>query len=88
MSAKKVLIKIIRIYQVAVSPDHSFIGKFFPFLGCRFYPSCSEYTAQAIDLYGAKQGIWIGIKRVLRCHPWSEGGIDYPNKVQNHKSKI
>jgi len=43
---------------------------------CRFYPSCSKYTLDAIDRYGAMSGLWIGIKRLARCHPWHPGGFD------------
>jgi uncharacterized protein len=43
---------------------------------CRFYPSCSEYTLQAIAKYGVRKGGWLGIKRILRCHPYNPGGYD------------
>ncbi|MFQ3549287.1 MAG: membrane protein insertion efficiency factor YidD [Armatimonadota bacterium] len=43
---------------------------------CRFNPTCSEYTAQAIEKYGSIKGTWLGIKRIFRCHPWSKGGDD------------
>ena len=43
---------------------------------CRFYPSCSEYTYQAIEKYGAARGGWLGLRRISRCHPWNPGGFD------------
>jgi len=43
---------------------------------CRFVPSCSEYTFEAVDRYGVVKGLWMGLKRVVRCNPWSKGGID------------
>lgn len=43
---------------------------------CRFYPTCSEYTRQAIVKYGLFKGGWLGLKRICRCHPWNEGGYD------------
>jgi len=43
---------------------------------CRYYPTCSVYMYQAVDKYGVKKGMLMGIKRLLRCHPWSSGGVD------------
>jgi uncharacterized protein len=43
---------------------------------CRFYPSCSEYTCTAIESFGAFRGLYLGVKRILRCHPWNPGGFD------------
>ena len=61
----------IRIYQLLVSP-------FLPANTCKFHPTCSEYAALAIRKHGVLKGIPLGVWRVLRCHPWSHGGIDYP----------
>ncbi|MGM0420030.1 MAG: membrane protein insertion efficiency factor YidD [Bacillota bacterium] len=65
---KKILLKLIKFYQRSISP---FLPK-----SCRFYPTCSSYTAQAIEKYGALKGTWLGIKRILRCHPFNPGGYD------------
>ena len=64
------ILKIIEVYQKFISPV---LGK-----NCRFYPSCSEYSYQAIKKYGATKGLTLGFLRVLRCNPWSKGGIDLP----------
>ena len=45
-------------------------------INCKFYPTCSEYTKQAIEKYGAGKGIFLGIWRILRCNPFSKGGYD------------
>lgn len=64
----KIFIHLIKIYQLVVSPLFSPC--------CRFYPSCSEYTIQAVQLYGPLKGLYMGLKRLLRCHPLCEGGYD------------
>jgi len=43
---------------------------------CRFYPSCSQYAIEAIRMHGPFAGMWLGARRVLRCHPWNPGGLD------------
>jgi len=65
---KKILVFLIIKYQRYISP---LFGK-----KCRFYPSCSEYTKQAIEKYGTLKGCFIGTKRILRCNPFSKGGYD------------
>ena len=62
------LLNLISFYQQAISP-------WLPG-SCRFFPSCSEYTRQAIEKYGPGKGIWWGLKRILRCHPFNPGGYD------------
>ncbi len=58
----------VRIYQYAISP-------LLPG-ACRYTPTCSEYTAQAIGKYGPIKGIGLGLKRIARCHPWGGSGYD------------
>ena len=65
---KRILLAIIRAYQLVLSP---FLGQH-----CRFTPSCSQYTKEAIQKYGAIRGSWMGIKRILRCQPFCKGGHD------------
>jgi hypothetical protein len=43
---------------------------------CRFHPSCSSYAKQAVDKYGVPKGLWMGLRRLARCHPFSKGGYD------------
>jgi hypothetical protein len=65
---KKILIKMVHFYQNAISP---FLPK-----SCRYVPTCSQYTIEALEKYGALKGTYIGIKRILRCHPFHPGGYD------------
>jgi len=72
------LIYLIKFYQKVFSPDKGLLVK----IGlkkpttCVFYPSCSEYTIQAITKYGSIRGVFKGFKRVARCHPWQKNTID------------
>lgn len=68
---RKILIYLLNGYQKWLSPI--FKGKG---VHCKYYPSCSEYMKQAIERYGVLKGICLGIKRLLRCHPFSKGGYD------------
>lgn len=65
---KRVIILLIEFYQKNISP---LFGK-----KCKFYPTCSEYTKQAVEKYGIIKGLYKGIKRILRCNPFSKGGYD------------
>ena len=65
---KALLIRIVRLYQLTLSP---LLGN-----NCRFYPSCSHYAVEAIETHGSGRGSILALQRILRCHPWHEGGID------------
>jgi len=66
--AQRVLITLIRLYQVALSP---FIGN-----QCRFTPTCSHYAREAVEKHGALKGSWLALRRIGRCHPLHPGGHD------------
>ena len=68
---KKILIKIINFYQKHIS-----LWLQNKNINCKFYPTCSEYTKQAIEKYGALKGIYLTIRRLLKCHPFHPGGYD------------
>jgi putative membrane protein insertion efficiency factor len=81
LTFRRILLWIIRGYQLVLSP---WLGS-----NCRFYPSCSCYTHTAIERYGALRGSWLGLCRLLRCHPFNEGGYDpVPDKSVPDKRMI
>lgn len=69
------LVFLITVYQKTISFDHGPLRHVTPGM-CRFSPTCSEYTKQAILKHGSIKGGWLGIKRISRCHPYSPGGYD------------
>ncbi|MGE4517911.1 MAG: membrane protein insertion efficiency factor YidD [Desulfobacteraceae bacterium] len=66
--AKKFFLLLIRFYQLAISP---YLGN-----NCRFYPTCSAYSYQAIEKYGIIKGLFLSVKRILKCNPFHPGGYD------------
>jgi len=64
----RLLIALVRLYQIAVSP---FLGN-----NCRFHPTCSNYCIEALRRHGMLRGLWLCVRRIGRCHPWHPGGYD------------
>ncbi|MEK7801311.1 MAG: membrane protein insertion efficiency factor YidD [Pseudomonadota bacterium] len=80
---KGILLRSIRWYQRYLSPDTGILKAFWLVdSACRYQPTCSEYTYQAVEAYGIIYGSWLGLKRIMRCHPWHAGGYDpIPKKL-------
>lgn len=64
---KRILLKLIHLYQIAPLHSHS---------KCKYYPTCSNYAKEAIERFGAIKGLWLTTKRIIKCNPFSRGGID------------
>lgn len=65
---RRIVMALIRGYQRFISPLLA--------SNCRFHPTCSQYTLEAVERYGAAKGLWLGAKRISRCHPFNPGGYD------------
>jgi len=77
---KKLLVGLLRFYQLFISPLKP--------PSCRFHPTCSSYAIEAIQVHGPIKGLWLAIKRVSKCHPLHEGGVDWvPEKKVKQKKK-
>lgn len=77
---KQIFIGVFRFYQKAISPLTP--------PSCRFYPTCSHYGVEALEKHGAIKGLYLTVRRISKCHPFHEGGIDpvpdtWPNKNNN-----
>lgn len=68
LAVRRVLLGLIRLYQLTLSP---WIGR-----TCRFEPTCSHYSAEALERFGVRRGLWLTAKRLGRCHPWGGSGYD------------
>lgn len=88
MKSKTFFIKLINFYQKYLSLDNGFLKR----AGivkkpvCVFYPTCSEYTKEAINKYGTRKGLILGFGRVLRCHPWQKNHLDPVVSFDNARS--
>lgn len=72
---RNVLVLLLKLYRTLISPLYGDV--------CRYYPSCSAYTLSAVQQRGVIVGVFLGIRRILRCHPWAKGGVDDPPGRKN-----
>ncbi|MBP7670926.1 membrane protein insertion efficiency factor YidD [Candidatus Gracilibacteria bacterium] len=75
---RTIISKLIKLYQKTLSPDHGWFKGFFPNGYCKYYPSCSQYARESFEKDGVVKGFLKTVWRVLRCNPWSKGGVDEP----------
>src|ERR1700674_6004283 len=76
--AARALLFVVRVYQ-------SFFSALMP-SACKFYPSCSQYAAEALALHGARRGSWLALRRLSRCHPFTRGGVDLVPDAESSQS--
>ncbi|HLC44936.1 MAG TPA: membrane protein insertion efficiency factor YidD [Patescibacteria group bacterium] len=74
---KYILLGLLTVYQKTISPDHGWFQSFFPYGYCRFSPSCSEYSFQAIEKLGLYKGVSASVLRILACNPFSTPRADH-----------
>ena len=66
---RNLVIALLRVYRAVISPLYGDV--------CRYYPSCSAYAVTALQRFGPVKGTWLAVKRLVRCHPWTPGGVDH-----------
>ncbi|HEY2123359.1 MAG TPA: membrane protein insertion efficiency factor YidD [Chthoniobacterales bacterium] len=71
----RILRIFLKVYKATLSPFLALLTGG-PGTGCRFAPTCSEYFVEAVEVHGLMVGTWLGLKRILRCHPWGSSGYD------------
>ena len=82
---RRILITTIRWYQKTLSPDHGIFRFRFPFGFCRYQPTCSNYALQALSVHGVIRGVCLALWRILRCHPFARGGVDFVPKPTSER---
>jgi uncharacterized protein len=75
---RRALLAVIGFYSRAISPALP--------ARCRFYPTCSAYAAEAVELHGAGRGTWLALRRLVKCAPWHPGGVDPVPGSETHPS--
>jgi len=74
---RNICVVVLRVYRAVISPLYGDV--------CRYYPTCSAYALGAIQQYGVVRGVWMGTRRIARCHPWAAGGVDDVPEREPHR---